>query len=48
MLDVHNQKIFVFTTVELIKNVINVSMTWMTSSKNSYYTSIKLSNRSFM
>ena len=45
---IENKKIFVFVTVEFIKNSINAYITWMISSKGSKYADVKLANRSFM
>lgn len=48
MIVTSHRKIYVFVLVELAKNLVNASMTWLINSKNSNYANIKLDNRSFM
>lgn len=47
MLPVSSRKQIVFFSVECIKNLVNLILTWMVSSKKSKYKSVKQSGQSF-
>jgi hypothetical protein len=47
MLPVSLRKQIVFFSVEFFKNIVNLVLTWMVSSKKSKYKSIKQSDQSF-
>ena len=47
-LPVESRKMIVFFAVEIVKNGVNLALTWMVSSKRSMYSSIRADSGSFM
>ena len=45
---VSSRKMIVFICVEMVKNFVNLALTWMVSSKKSMYSSIRANSTSFM